>query len=66
MNNVILTGRLTKAPERPAVTASGRQVLDLRMAVNHHRRDTVFVDVKCWEGSQRRPPTTSPRGRWSA
>jgi single-strand DNA-binding protein len=50
MNNVILTGRLTKAPERPAVTASGRQVLDLRMAVNHHRRDTVFVDVKCWEG----------------
>ena len=50
MNNVILTGRLTKAPERPAVTASGRQVLDLRVAVNHHRRDTVFVDVTCWEG----------------
>jgi single-strand DNA-binding protein len=50
MNNVNLTGRLTKAPERPTVTASGRQVLDLRLAVNHHRRDTVFVDVTCWEG----------------
>jgi single-strand DNA-binding protein len=50
MNNVNLTGRLTKAPERPTVTASGRQLLNLRLAVNHHRRDTVFVDVTCWEG----------------
>jgi single stranded DNA-binding protein len=49
MNNVNLTGRLTRAPERPTMTASGRQVLDLRLAVNHHRRDTVFVDVTCWE-----------------
>jgi single stranded DNA-binding protein len=48
MNNVNLTGRLTKAPDHPTVTNSGRQVLDLRLAVNHHRRDTVFVDVKCW------------------
>ena len=47
MNNVDLIGRLTKAPERPTVTSSGRHVLDLRLAVNHHRRDTVFVDVKC-------------------
>jgi single stranded DNA-binding protein len=50
MNNVNLTGRLTKDPEQLAVTASGRHVLDLRLAVNRHRRDTVFVDVKCWEG----------------
>jgi single-strand DNA-binding protein len=50
MNNVNPTGRLTRAPERPAVTDSGRRVLDLRLAVNHHRRDTVFVDVTCWEG----------------
>ena len=27
---------------------AGRRVLDLRLAVNHHRRDPVFVDVKCW------------------
>lgn len=50
MNNVNLTGRLTKAPDRPTVTPSGKQVLDLRLAVNHHRRDTVFVDVRCWGG----------------
>lgn len=48
MNNVNLTGRLTKNPGRPATTATGRRVLDLRLAVNHHRRDPVFVDVKCW------------------
>jgi single-strand DNA-binding protein len=50
MNNVNLTGRLTKAPEQPSTTNSGTPVLDLRLAVNHRRRDTVFVDVKCWGG----------------
>jgi single-strand DNA-binding protein len=50
MNNVNLTGRLAKHPDRPTVTNSGRQVVDLRLAVNHHRRDTVFVDVPCWGG----------------
>ena len=50
MNNVNLTGRLTKAPEQPSTTNSGTPVLDLRLAVNHRRRDTVFVDVTCWGG----------------
>jgi single-strand DNA-binding protein len=50
MNNVNLTGRLTKAPDRPSATTSGTPVLDLRLAVNHRRRDPVFVDVKCWGG----------------
>jgi single-strand DNA-binding protein len=50
MNNVNLTGRLTKAPDQPSTTNSGTPVLDLRLAINHHRRDTVFVDVKCWGG----------------
>jgi len=50
MNNVNLTGRLTKAPEQPSTTNAGTPVLDLRLAVNHRRRDTVFVDVKCWGG----------------
>jgi hypothetical protein len=40
------------------------------MAVNHHRRDTVFVDVTCWEGvaeaaaDHLTPPATSPS--WDA
>jgi Single-strand binding protein family len=65
MNNVNLTGRLTKAPDRPTVTESGRQVLDLRLAVHHHRRETVFVDVT-WAPWPRPPATISPRGHWSA
>ncbi|HYZ97919.1 MAG TPA: single-stranded DNA-binding protein [Acidimicrobiales bacterium] len=51
MNSVNLTGRLTKDPDPPFETASGNKVVDLRLAVNHHKRDTVYVDVKCWGGT---------------
>lgn len=50
MNSVTLTGRLTKAPDRPSATSTGTPVLDLCLAVNHRRLDPVFVDVKCWGG----------------
>jgi hypothetical protein len=58
MNNVNLTGRLTKAPFQPSATSTGTPVLDLRLAVNHRSREPVFVDVKCWGGVAEPPPTT--------
>lgn len=49
MNNVSLTGRLTAEPGRPRQTQSGKDVLNVRLAVNQPGRDqAVFVDVTCW------------------
>lgn len=48
MNNVTLIGRLTDDPPGVATTNSGKQFLDVRLAINHPKRDTVFVDVTCW------------------
>ncbi len=49
MNNVSLTGRLTADPGEPRHTQSGKDVLNVRLAVNHPGRDqAVFVDVTCW------------------
>jgi single-strand DNA-binding protein len=54
VNTVCLIGRLTADPDQPRQTQSGKDVLNVRLAVNHLGRDeAVFVDVTCWDTTAR-------------
>ena len=48
MNPVSAIGRLTEDPPELVTTASGKHVLDVRMAINRPKRPTVYIDVKAW------------------
>lgn len=62
MNSVNLTGRLTNAPDQPILLASGKHVLDLRLAVNRPNGNTAFVKVKCWGRTAQNAATYLTKG----
>lgn len=53
MNNVTLSGRLTKDPECKEFS-EGKAVCDFTIAVNGYRKeDTIYIKVKAWDGRAR-------------
>jgi single-strand DNA-binding protein len=57
VNNVLLSGRLTRDPEL-RYTQSGVPVVNMRIASNHYwragdgewKKDTTFTDIVAWQG----------------
>ena len=53
MNNVTISGRLTKDPECKEF-AEGKAVCDFTIAVNGYRKeDTIYIKIKAWDGRAR-------------
>ena len=53
MNNVIISGRLTKDPECKEFD-EGKAVCDFTIAVNGYKKeDTIYVKIKAWDGRAR-------------
>lgn len=53
MNNVTLSGRLTKDPECKEFEG-GKAVCDFTIAVNGYKKeDTLYIKVKSWDGRAR-------------
>lgn len=53
MNNIVISGRLTKDPECKEFS-EGKSVCDITVAVNGYRKeDTIFVKIKAWDGRAR-------------
>jgi|TARA_Y100000289_G_scaffold39202_1_gene38682 single-strand DNA-binding protein len=53
MNNVTLSGRLTKDPECKEFDG-GKAVCDFTIAVNGYKKeDTLYIKVKSWDGRAR-------------
>jgi single-strand DNA-binding protein len=52
MNNAMVIGNLVADPE-VITTTTGKQVANLRIAVNGSRKNTpvTFMDVKAWQGT---------------
>lgn len=48
MNNIVISGNLTRAPEYQE-TASGKSVVRFSVAVKNGRQDVDFIDVVAWE-----------------
>lgn len=53
MNNIVISGRLTKDPECKEFS-EGKSVCDITVAVNGYRKeDTIFIKIKAWDGRAR-------------
>ena len=53
MNNISISGRLTKDPECKEFS-EGKSVCDITVAVNGYRKeDTIFIKIKAWDGRAR-------------
>lgn len=53
MNNIAISGRLTKDPECKEFS-EGKSVCDITVAVNGYRKeDTIFIKIKAWDGRAR-------------